>query len=101
MLRVINIVKYVNNCVKAGIFRHGDGTSKNYTDVEEGDEANGGGNSSKREDITEISSENSALVRSYNDIAAEDDDDDADENKKKKRKKYHRHTLDQIREMEA
>ncbi|KAK1362906.1 Homeobox-leucine zipper protein GLABRA 2 [Heracleum sosnowskyi] len=90
----------------AGIFRHGGGTSKNYMDVEEGDEANnGGGNSSKREDITEISSENSALVlRSYNDIAADqddDDDDEAGENKKKKRKKYHRHTLDQIREMEA
>lgn len=85
--------------VQAGIFRHG--TSKNCTDVEEGEEANGGGNT--REDITEISSENSALVRSYNDITADqdEDDDDADENKKKKRKKYHRHTLDQIREMEA
>uniref|UniRef100_A0A164URM1 START domain-containing protein n=1 Tax=Daucus carota subsp. sativus TaxID=79200 RepID=A0A164URM1_DAUCS len=92
--------------VKAGIFRHGGGTSKNYMEVEEGDEAHGGGagSNTKREDITEISSENSAQVRSYDDInvAVEHEDDDVeDDNKNKKRKKYHRHTLDQIREMEA
>lgn len=93
--------------VKAGIFRYGGGTSKNYMDVEEGEEANGGGGGGAgREDFTEISSENSALVRSSDHIHVaadqEDDDDDADnDKKKKKRKKYHRHTLDQIREMEA
>ncbi|WOH10772.1 hypothetical protein DCAR_0730242 [Daucus carota subsp. sativus] len=91
--------------VKAGIFRHGEGTSKNNTDVEERDAAHGVGigNSIRREDVTEISSENSALVRSYDDIEFADDqqDDDVEDDKNKKRKKYHRHTLDQIREMEA
>ena len=74
-------------------------------EVEEGDEGSGG----RREDTVEISSENSGPARSRSDdeFDAElgDHDDDADpvgdKNKKKKRKKYHRHTAEQIREMEA
>ncbi|KAL8113836.1 hypothetical protein AgCh_020937 [Apium graveolens] len=84
----------------AGIFRHGGGTTTNYMDVEEGDEAGGGGgrgSSSRREDPTDISSENSVpVIRSD-----EDGFDDFDDHNNKKRKKYHRHTADQIREMEA
>ena len=56
----------------------------------------------------EISSENSgpARLRSDDDFEGElgeheDEDGDGDKNKKKKRKKYHRHTAEQIREMEA
>ncbi|KAL1829223.1 hypothetical protein ACET3Z_007635 [Daucus carota] len=87
----------------AGIFRHGGGAAANYMDVEEGDEAAGGGrgSSSRREDPTDISSENSVPVRSDDDYGDQEDDVDADKNQKKKRKKYHRHTADQIREMEA
>ncbi|XVE52078.1 hypothetical protein DITRI_Ditri02bG0092100 [Diplodiscus trichospermus] len=74
-------------------------------EVEEGDEGSGGGGSGKREDTVEISSENSgpARSRSEDDLLEHDDDDedDGDKTKKKKRKKYHRHTADQIREMEA
>lgn len=90
-------------------------------DVEEGDEGSDGGGrrggGNRREDMTEISSENSgAAARSRSvddfDAAADPDDDDDDDldirdddndnkNKKKKRKKYHRHTVDQIREMEG
>lgn len=53
----------------------------------------------------EISSENSGPARSRSDDEFDggepDEDDDGDKNKKKKRKKYHRHTAEQIREMEA
>lgn len=59
----------------------------------------------------EISSENSGPTRSRSEddfiLNADDGDDDDDggggddKGKKKKRKKYHRHTADQIREMEA
>ncbi|KAF5793267.1 putative transcription factor & lipid binding HD-SAD family [Helianthus annuus] len=59
--------------------------------------------------VTEISSETSGPVRSRSDdddFDADPDVDDGDDasnknNKSKKRKKYHRHTADQIREMEA
>ncbi|XP_061367522.1 homeobox-leucine zipper protein GLABRA 2-like [Gastrolobium bilobum] len=97
----------------AGIFRHGS------MEVDDGDEGSRGGE--RREETTvEISSENSgAVLRSSADdyFEGEDDDDgggnddddddgDGDKNKKKKkkkkkRKKYHRHTAEQIREMEA
>lgn len=57
----------------------------------------------------EISSENSGPARSRSDDDFDGDrehddnynDEDDDNAKKKKRKKYHRHTAEQIREMEA
>lgn len=103
--------------LKAGIFRHagvaveGEAATSNM-EVEEGDEGSGG----RREDTVEISSEYSGPVRSRSEDELEgegeheheDDDGDGDgddgdhkNKKKKKRKKYHRHTAEQIREMEA
>ncbi|KAK7261808.1 hypothetical protein RIF29_28129 [Crotalaria pallida] len=98
----------------AGIFRHAGvaaGAESETVEVEEGDEESGGG---RREDTIEIiSSENSGPTRSRSedyvegegehehDEEEEDDDDGDNKNKKKKRKKYHRHTSEQIREMEA
>ncbi|XP_010691342.2 homeobox-leucine zipper protein GLABRA 2 [Beta vulgaris subsp. vulgaris] len=83
----------------AGIFRGAEaaeGAAAKSAEVEEG------------EDTVEISSENSGPARSRSEddfmINADDDDDDDggdEKGKKKKRKKYHRHTADQIREMEA
>ncbi|PON88418.1 Octamer-binding transcription factor [Trema orientale] len=80
-------------------------------EVEEGDEGSGGGGgggggSGRKDDtILEISSENSGPARSRSDddfeAEGEEDDGDGDKSKKKKRKKYHRHTAEQIREMEA
>ncbi|XP_042497129.1 homeobox-leucine zipper protein GLABRA 2-like [Macadamia integrifolia] len=75
-------------------------------DVEEGDEEScGGGGGGGRDEMLEISSENTGPGRSDDDGDADalqdDDADDDDKQKKKKRKKYHRHTADQIREMEA
>lgn len=57
--------------------------------------------------VTEISSEYSGPARSRSDDEfdadpdVDDGDDDNNKNKSKKRKKYHRHTTEQIREMEA
>lgn len=58
--------------------------------------------------VTEISSENSGAARSRSDDefdvdpdVDDGDDDNNNKNKNKKRKKYHRHTAEQIREMEA
>lgn len=57
--------------------------------------------------VTEISSEYSGPARSRSDDDldvdpdVDDGDDDNNKNKSKKRKKYHRHTAEQIREMEA
>ncbi|KAI7752028.1 hypothetical protein M8C21_009209 [Ambrosia artemisiifolia] len=54
--------------------------------------------------VTEISSETSGPLRSRSDDDFDPDpdvDDGDDANKTKKRKKYHRHTAEQIREMEA
>ncbi|KAK7402294.1 hypothetical protein VNO78_14447 [Psophocarpus tetragonolobus] len=76
----------------AGIFRHA-GVAP--MEVEDGDEA---------ERLEEISSENSGPTRSRSDDDFEEPDYDdglGDKNKPKKRKKYHRHTAQQIREMEA
>ncbi|GLT76200.1 hypothetical protein SLA2020_478730 [Shorea laevis] len=89
----------------AGIFRGaGAAAAEEATpsvEVEEGDEGSGG----KRDETVEISSENSGPARSRSedefDGGDEDDEDDKDKSKKKKRKKYHRHTAEQIREMEA
>ncbi|KAE8699471.1 Homeobox-leucine zipper protein GLABRA 2 [Hibiscus syriacus] len=94
----------------AGIFRDAGTTAATAAsmEVEEGDEGSdgeGGGSGNKNDDTVEISSENSgpARSRSEDDLLDHDDvdDEDADKTKKKKRKKYHRHTADQIREMEA
>ncbi|KAE7997460.1 hypothetical protein FH972_002096 [Carpinus fangiana] len=88
----------------AGIFRDAGATTAASMEVEEGDEGSGGGG--QREDTADISSENSGPLRSRSDDEFEgegdpDEDGDGDKNKKKKRKKYHRHTAEQIREMEA
>ncbi|EXB74519.1 Homeobox-leucine zipper protein GLABRA 2 [Morus notabilis] len=90
----------------AGIFRDaGAAATAANMEVEEGEEGSCGG---KKDDTVEMSSENSGPARSRSDDEfdgeGEHDDDgtgDGDKNKKKKRKKYHRHTADQIREMEA
>ncbi|KAJ4718106.1 Homeobox-leucine zipper protein like [Melia azedarach] len=90
----------------AGIFRDAGAAAAAAAnnEVEEGDEGSGGGGS-RREETLEISSENSGPGRSRSDDEFDggehDDDEDGDKNKKKKRKKYHRHTAEQIREMEA
>ncbi|KAG4972557.1 hypothetical protein JHK84_038636 [Glycine max] len=94
----------------AGIFRHAGvaAADEAATSVEEGEEGSGGA----AERLEEISSENSGPTRSRSEddfeggeAEPEDDDDAHGDNKnkktKKKRKKYHRHTADQIREMEA
>ncbi|KAE9453426.1 hypothetical protein C3L33_14645, partial [Rhododendron williamsianum] len=98
----------------AGIFRDGAAAAAAAAnmEVEEGDEGSGGGGG-RREETVEISSENSGHARSrseeldFDGGEGEDeegdggDGDGGDKNKKKKRKKYHRHTAEQIREMEA
>ncbi|XP_057542405.1 homeobox-leucine zipper protein GLABRA 2 isoform X2 [Amaranthus tricolor] len=89
----------------AGIFRGAEAAAARIVDVEEGEEGSGG----RRDETVDISSENSGPARSRSEdefmMNADDDDDDdggADNKaKNKKRKKYHRHTLEQIREMEA
>ncbi|KNA21508.1 hypothetical protein SOVF_042550 [Spinacia oleracea] len=92
----------------AGIFRGAEDAAAEAAaksaEVEDGEEGSG----VRREDTVEISSENSghARSRSEDDFMNVDDDDDDDgggddKGKKKKRKKYHRHTTEQIREMEA
>ncbi|EEF46443.1 homeobox protein, putative [Ricinus communis] len=96
----------------AGIFRGANaaGPATPAMEVEEGDEGSGGGGErGRREETVEVSSENSGPMRSRSDDdfdgEGEHEDDDGgdgdDKNKKKKRKKYHRHTAEQIREMEA
>ncbi|KAF8400808.1 hypothetical protein HHK36_014110 [Tetracentron sinense] len=85
----------------AGVFRDAGATAAASMEVEEGDEESGGG---CREETVEISSENTGPGRSDDDGDADglqDEDGEEDKNKKKKRKKYHRHTAEQIREMEA
>ncbi|KAK9677101.1 hypothetical protein RND81_11G121200 [Saponaria officinalis] len=102
----------------AGIFRGGAAAAaaEKSGEVEEGEEGSGGGAVARREETVEISSENSGPARSRSEDAeymmnnGDDDDDDGDDDdggggddkgKKKRRKKYHRHTAEQIREMEA
>ncbi|KAJ6715338.1 HOMEOBOX-LEUCINE ZIPPER PROTEIN GLABRA 2 [Salix viminalis] len=68
-----------------------------------------GGGGGRREETLEISSENSGPMRSKSDDDFEgegehdheEEEDGDNKNKKRKRKKYHRHTAEQIREMEA
>ena len=91
--------------LKAGIFRDGGAAAAaaENMEVEEGDEGSVGG---RRDDTVEISSENSGPARSRSEDEFDgegegDEDGEGDKGKKKKRKKYHRHTAEQIREMEA
>lgn len=88
----------------AGIFRQGAAAidvAENM-EAEGGDEVSVGGGGAKRDSTMEISSENSGPARSEDEFYGDGDEDgDGDNNKKKKRKKYHRHTAEQIREMEA
>ncbi|XP_057451210.1 homeobox-leucine zipper protein GLABRA 2 [Lotus japonicus] len=94
----------------AGIFRHGGAAAEaeaatSHMELEDGEEGSVG-----IERLEEISSETSGPTRSRSEDdfgegegEHEDDDGDGDKDnkKKKKRKKYHRHTLEQIKEMEA
>ncbi|XP_031119156.1 homeobox-leucine zipper protein GLABRA 2 [Ipomoea triloba] len=91
----------------AGIFRDAAAArAGNAADAETAEEGSAGG---RREETVEISSENSGPARSRSDDDFDGDrehddnynDEDDDNAKKKKRKKYHRHTAEQIREMEA
>ncbi|GAB2293530.1 hypothetical protein Dimus_027737 [Dionaea muscipula] len=94
----------------AGIFRgaaaaaaaEGGGSGAAGEEGDEGSVGGGGGMRGRREETVEISSENSGPVRSR---SGEDDEEDGDDGggdgSKKKRKRYHRHTAEQIREMEA
>ncbi|KAJ6711482.1 HOMEOBOX-LEUCINE ZIPPER PROTEIN GLABRA 2 [Salix purpurea] len=92
----------------AGIFRGanvGQAEAAASMEVEEGS----GGGGGRREETLEISSENSGPMRSKSDDDFEgegehdheEEEDGDNKNKKRKRKKYHRHTAEQIREMEA
>ncbi|TKY64479.1 Homeobox-leucine zipper protein GLABRA 2 [Spatholobus suberectus] len=92
----------------AGIFRHAGEAAETSGMEMAGDDV-------RREDTVEISSDNSGPVRSRSedDFDGEgahededednddDDDGDGDKKRKKKKRKYHRHTAEQIREMEA
>uniref|UniRef100_A0A1D1Y8Q0 Homeobox-leucine zipper protein GLABRA 2 n=1 Tax=Anthurium amnicola TaxID=1678845 RepID=A0A1D1Y8Q0_9ARAE len=85
----------------AGVFRN---AARAEEEVEEGDEESGGGGC--RGETVDISSENTGTGRSEQD--GDDDDEELPEEdgevskgKNKKRKKYHRHTVDQIKEMEG
>lgn len=74
--------------------------------MEEGDEESGGGvgGGVYRGDTVDVSSENTGTGRSEEDGDEEDpleEDGDISRSKNKKRKKYHRHTAEQIKEMEA
>ncbi|KAK7389555.1 hypothetical protein VNO78_24699 [Psophocarpus tetragonolobus] len=77
----------------AGIFRHAGETSGMEV---LGDEV-------RREDTVEVSSDNSGPLRSRSDedFDGDNDDDAVHKNRKRKKRKYHRHTAEQIREMEA
>nr|XP_016501674.1 PREDICTED: homeobox-leucine zipper protein GLABRA 2-like [Nicotiana tabacum] len=92
----------------AGIFRDGGaGGNMETEEVEDGSASRG---RPREESTVEISSENSGPLRSrgsdddfeHDDITCNEHEEDPNNNsKKKKRKKYHRHTAEQIREMEA
>ncbi|XP_031126014.1 homeobox-leucine zipper protein GLABRA 2-like [Ipomoea triloba] len=91
----------------AGIFRDAAAVrAGNAADAETAEEGSARG---RREETVEISSENYGPARSRSDDDFDGDrehddnynDEDDDNAKKKKRKKYHRHTAEQIREMEA
>lgn len=73
------------------------------TEVEEGDEGSCRGGSREEAGLEQLSSENTGPPRSDEDVNLEavDSEDDVDDDGKKKKRKYHRHTTEQIREMEA
>uniref|UniRef100_A0A7N0TRW0 Uncharacterized protein n=1 Tax=Kalanchoe fedtschenkoi TaxID=63787 RepID=A0A7N0TRW0_KALFE len=89
---------------QAGIFHRADPAPVVTATAKVVERHNGG---VRREEAVEISSDNSGpscRSRSDDDIGFEgegNDEDDVNEQRKKKRKKYHRHTAEQIREMEA
>ncbi|KAF5726875.1 homeobox-leucine zipper protein GLABRA 2 [Tripterygium wilfordii] len=98
----------------AGIFRDARANAVGPASSEGEEGSCGGGGRRDIDPTVEISSENSGPVRSRsvdedfdNELGDHDlddfdeDDDDGDKKKKKKRKKYHRHTSEQIREMDA
>ncbi|PIA64945.1 hypothetical protein AQUCO_00100425v1 [Aquilegia coerulea] len=91
----------------AGVFRNAGAMASSSMEVEQGEEEINGGNGGGggREGTVDVSSENTGNGRSDEDMddegVQEDDGDHEDIHKKKKRKKYHRHTAEQIREMEA
>ncbi|XP_020098514.1 homeobox-leucine zipper protein GLABRA 2 isoform X2 [Ananas comosus] len=86
----------------AGVFRNAGAVAA--AEVEEGDEGSGGGGYC-RVDQVENSSENNGLAGQSDDEEGIDgsaeEDEEVENKKKKKRKKYHRHTVEQIRVMEA
>lgn len=86
------------------------GNMETTEEVDDGSAAANRGCRPREETSTvEISSENSEPMRSrgsdddleHDDTCNEDEEDPNINSKKKKRKKYHRHTVQQIREMEA
>lgn len=90
----------LNWILKAGIFRYAGEAAETSGMEMASDEV-------RQEDTADISSDNSGPVRSRSeedfdcdDVHDGDDKDNDDKNRKKKRK-YHRHTTEQIREMEA
>ncbi|KAF3649658.1 Homeobox-leucine zipper protein GLABRA 2 [Capsicum annuum] len=96
----------------AGIFRDGGGegnSAGNMETMEEVGDESKGGRPREETSTVEISSENSEPMRSrgsdddleHDDTCNEDKEDPNNNSRKKKRKKYHRHTVQQIREMEA
>lgn len=100
------------NFLKAGIFRDGGGegnSAGNMETMEEVGDESKGGRPREETSTVEISSENSEPMRSrgsdddleHDDTCNEDKEDPNNNSRKKKRKKYHRHTVQQIREMEA
>ncbi|RDX88552.1 Homeobox-leucine zipper protein GLABRA 2, partial [Mucuna pruriens] len=85
----------------AGIFRHAEEAAAETSGMEVvGDEV-------RREDTVEFSSDNSGPMRSRSEDnfdgegTHENDDNNNENNPEKKKRKYHRHTAEQIREMEA
>ncbi|CAA0826926.1 Homeobox-leucine zipper protein GLABRA 2, partial [Striga hermonthica] len=79
----------------AGIFREeGGGGGLRKEAVEMSSENSGAAGKSRSDDDCELLPENG-------DEVLEDDDENNDGDRKKKRKKYHRHTAEQIKEMEA
>lgn len=97
-MRVFNFSHNFLLSSQAGVFR---GAAEAVEEVEEGDEESGGGGGG-REEAVDISSENTGPGRSDEDAdVIELQEEEGDEKGKKKRKKYHRHTTEQIREMEA
>lgn len=82
---------------QAGVFRR----ATAVTEVEEG---SCGGGSREETALEQLSSENTGPPRSDEEVnleAVDSEGDVDDDGKKRKRKKYHRHTAEQIREMEA